>query len=315
MSTSIDPRLPLTAEVRRIATQEIETALDLLAAAPGADADRCLHECRKRLKAVRALLRLVRSGDEPFARAENGRYRDAAALLAGPREAAAMLETMERLEREFPDKTAGGALDRIREAFAARRKQAVERDAGKAINEAARACRTGLARIGHLQLPDDPEMAADILADGVRKTIGRGRKSLEKARTRGDANDFHDLRKAVKTYSRHLSLLKKHWPTPVRQHRKALDALGERLGELHDLVVLRRLLDDDGATLADRAAARLLDRLAKRSQRRHAKACLAKAADLLGASGKSSARKVARAVRSKAKAGQAGAASMNPGDD
>lgn len=296
MSNSIDPKLPLTSEVRRIATMEIEAALHHLAAA-GESTDEALHECRKRLKSLRALLRLVRSGDEPFARAENGRYRDAAALLAGPREAAALLETLDRIEREFPDKTADGALEAIRQRFVAQHRKALERDVAQAVDNAAAACRAGLGRIGHMRLPDDPEGAADVLADGVRTTIRRARKALEKARSRGEADDFHDLRKAVKAYSKHLSFLKKHWPSPTKALRKSLDALAERLGELHDIFVLRDLLGDESAPLADRAEIGLLDRLARRSERKLRKTCLKEASKVLRANARDSAREVARKTR------------------
>ena len=110
MSFRIDPRLPLTAEVRRIARGEIEGMLQHLDAAQ-AKPDKSMHGCRKRIKRMRALLRLVRSGDRSFTDAENARYRDISASLAGPREAAALIETIDRLADAFPDQTAGGVLE------------------------------------------------------------------------------------------------------------------------------------------------------------------------------------------------------------
>src|SRR6187549_3491778 len=106
MSYRIDPRLPLTSEVQRIAAEEIGEALLYLAAARD-NPDKAMHECRKRLKSVRALLRLVRSGDEAFVKAENIRYREVSAKLAGPREAAALIETLDRVAAEFPEETSG----------------------------------------------------------------------------------------------------------------------------------------------------------------------------------------------------------------
>ena len=55
-----------------------KSALGHLAAARD-EPDKALHECRKRLKSLRALLRLVRSGDKAFVRAENARYREVSA--------------------------------------------------------------------------------------------------------------------------------------------------------------------------------------------------------------------------------------------
>ncbi len=50
----------------------------------------------------------------------------------------------------------------------------------------------------------------------------------------------------------HLSLLGRLWPTPIKVRRKAVDELGERLGDLHDVFVMRALLDADGEPLGDR---------------------------------------------------------------
>jgi CHAD domain-containing protein len=286
----------LDAEVRRIARLEIDAALGHLEGAHG-ETDKALHECRKRLKSLRGLLQLIRSGDEPFARAENARYRDAAKLLAGPREAAALLETLDRLEQEFPKKTAGGALDAIRDRFAARRRDALEHDLVHSIAAAAVACRTGLRRFERLALPEDAEGAADILRSGVRKAIRRARKALGKASKRGSADDFHDLRKAAKVYYWHLSLLRKQWPTPVKAHRKSIDELTERLGDLHDVFVLRKLLADEASSLGGRAGIEILDRLARKSERKLRKTCLAKASRILPASAKGTARRLARKIR------------------
>ncbi|TIM15852.1 MAG: CHAD domain-containing protein, partial [Mesorhizobium sp.] len=57
MSFRIDPRLPLTGEVRRILAEEIGKALHHLDAARSRP-EQALHKCRKRLKSARALLRL-----------------------------------------------------------------------------------------------------------------------------------------------------------------------------------------------------------------------------------------------------------------
>lgn len=297
MSFRIDPRLPLTGEVRRILADEIGKALGHLETARDKP-EQGLHKCRKRLKSVRALLRLVRSGDESFCQTENECYKQVSALLAGPREATALIETIDRLASAFPEQTAGGGLDAVRERLVLRQH---ELHAGPgldaAINAAVAACREGLERIDRLSLPDQPEQAADILAEGARATLRRAKKALDKAGTRGAADDFHDLRKAAKTHSMHLSLLGRLWPTPIKTRRKAVDKLGELLGELHDVFVMRALLAADGEPLGPAEDTKLLRKLLKRSEKSLGKACLADAADLFGDSPKRSAKKLARKAR------------------
>jgi len=257
-----------------------------------------LHKCRKRLKSVRALLRLVRSGDETFCTTENECYKQVSALLAGPREATALIETIDRLAASFPEQSAGGGLDAVRDRLVMRQHE-MHAGAGldAAISAAAAACREGLGHIDRLSLPDQPEQAADILAEGARVTLRRARKALDKAGSRGEANDFHDLRKAAKTHSMHLSLLGRLWPTPIKARRKAVDSLGERLGELHDVFVMRALLDADGEPLGPPEDTKLLAKLLKRSEKSLRKSCLAEAAELFGDSPKRSTRKLARKAR------------------
>ncbi|TJW10538.1 MAG: CHAD domain-containing protein [Mesorhizobium sp.] len=297
MSFRIDSRLPLTGEVRRILAEEVGKALFHLHAASGRP-EQALHKCRKRLKNARALLRLVRSGNEMFYEAENQCYRDVAALLAGPREATALVETIDRLVASFPEQSAGGGLDAVRDRLVARQ-QHVHGDVGlgAAIDTAITACEEGISRIDTLLLPDQPEQAADVLAEGARITLRRARKALDKAGSRGEADDFHNLRKAAKTHGMHLSLLGRLWPTPIKTRRKVVDKLGEQLGELHDVFVMRALLDADGQPLGAPEETRLLDKLLKRSEKALKKACLAEAADVFGDSPKRSTKKLARKVR------------------
>ncbi|HEY6632510.1 MAG TPA: CHAD domain-containing protein [Rhizobiaceae bacterium] len=296
MSYRIDPRLPLASEVRRIAAEEIEAATGHLAGV-GDSPDNALHECRKRLKSLRALLRLIRPGDRKFAKAENRRYREVAAWLAAPRDAAALIGTIDRLTAEFPEEAASGELAPIRDRLVARRDALLDGRLSKTADAAAAACRTGLARFEKMNLPDRPEAAADILADGVRATMKRARRALDRARESGEATDFHDLRKAVKAHARHLSLMKGFWPSPVKPRLKALDALGERLGELHDICVLRALIKEEGRPLGSKAETRLLDRLARRSQRKLRKQCLTDASELFRVGPGRTARRIVRKLR------------------
>lgn len=297
MSFRIDPRMSLTGEVRRILAEEIGRALVHLDAAHDRP-EQALHKCRKRLKNVRALLRLVRSGDETFCVTENQCYRQVAALLAGPREATALVETIDRLAASFPEQSAGGGLGAVRDRLVARQHELhVGAGLDAAIGAAVAACEEGVVRIDKLALPDQPEQAADVLAEGARTTLRRARKALDKAASRGEADDFHDLRKAAKTHGMHLSLLGRLWPTPIKTRRKAVDELGERLGELHDVLVMRAVLDAEDQPLGPPEDTRLLGKLLKRSEKGLKKTCLAEAAGLFGDSPKRSTRKLARKAR------------------
>lgn len=278
MRDRIDPHATLAAEVRRIVGDEIAKAT--------ADLERArikpesgFHQARKRLKKLRALFRLVRSADEPFWRAENVRLRDIARNLAGAREAAALVETVDRLAKAYPREISGGRLGPIRAALVRRHDRIAEDKNGLdgLIDEAIQAIAEGRRAVEGCVLPEDTQAAADILADGAAAAIRRGLRSLDQTRKHGREDDFHELRKAVKDHSAHLAVLASFWPKPVRSRRKQVGELGDLLGELNDLFVLRELIDRQDESLGVNGDVRLLQRLLKRSEKKLRKQCLREA--------------------------------------
>lgn len=278
MSVTLDANLPLANDAMRLLRQDVHLALDHLAQAH-VEPEEHLHKCRRRLKAVRALLRLVRPGDETFFKEENARYRDVAASLAGPREATALIETVDRLAGAHPhhaDIYAG-----LRAVLLERRDVVMSDISAFAsiIDAATATCRQGLLRIGALSLPADPNAAAAIVAEGVQRGLDRAKKALTKARSRGEEEDFHDLRKAVKVHAAQLDVLGKLWPGGDKARRKALNKLGGKLGELNDLAVLDVLLKKE--TLAVSPEARtVIEKDLKDEAKRLRKESLAGAKDL-----------------------------------
>jgi hypothetical protein len=297
MSFRIDPRLALTGEVRRIAGEEIEKIAVYLNAARDSP-EKALHNARKRLKALRALLHLVRPGDEAFCRAENDRYRAISASIAGPRQATALIETIDRLAEDFAEDANAAGLAAIRARLVRHRAQSAYGEAGlgAVLDDAVAECQAGFAALQALSLPDLPEHAADVLADGALATLRRARKALQQSRERGEADDFHDLRKAVKRHAAHLSLLRKLWPSPVKPRRERVEALGESLGELHDVFVMRQLIEAGEAPF-DVPEPKHLVKLLKRSERALRKLCLTDAAELFDEKPKRTVRKLAKNVR------------------
>jgi CHAD domain-containing protein len=295
MNYRIDPRLPLTGEVRRIAGDRIGKAVASLEASRTMP-ETGLHDARKRFKELRALFRLIGRGDRAFCRKENARYRDIARTLASSRAATALIETVDRVVKEFPDAAGAGELAPIRASLEARRDRIAHdrADLGPVLEAAVTACGQGRVALSGLVLPDDPQLAADVLAAGAKKTMRRAARAVEAAAKRGTPEDFHELRKTVKAHWMHISLLRGLWPRPVKPRRKAVDALGERLGELNDISVLRDLIKAEGKVLGSSKEIALLRRLLKRSEKPLRKVCLKEAKRLFGDRTKPTVKKVAR---------------------
>lgn len=278
MSARLRPTLSLRDEFVRIAGGEIDKALALLT---DADLERgtMLHETRKRIKKIRAILRLTRPGCKRFCKAEDIRHRDTARSIAGGRDATALVETVQRLIRAFPADTAEGELDAIHEALIDGRDRALERNQSldAALGDAIASLRAGRRALADLAIPDDPEAAARVLAKGAVETVKAARNAIRAAGDRGEPEDFHDLRKAVKRHWTQLALLGDLWPEAVAPRRRQLKDLGEALGELNDIDLLRTALGGiDGDDAFDASAAQA-ERLMARREKALRKRTLARA--------------------------------------
>ena len=262
MAFRIDPAAPLREEFARVA-DETGAAIEAHLEEAATDHASGLHEARKGIKKLRALARLVRAGaPEPLKAAET-MLRDAGRAVSGPRDAAAAVEAVDRLARAFPKKTGECRLDDIRAALARR----CEERAGAGLEEArlnalalCRAARDALRAVTFEAGLGD----AEILARGMKKTLRRWERALEAAEKHGEPADFHELRKAVKAHAAQLGLLRDLLPDGIEERREATSALGERLGELNDIHVMRAGLAEGGLGLPDGLDARPFDRLLKR---------------------------------------------------
>lgn len=219
----------LTAAIRRIARGQIDRALEAVSR-PGENAAG-IHEARARCKKLRGLIRLVRPACPGFDE-ENAAFRDAAKALERLRAGGAGRETLDRLARATPEGPDAQALATIREAFEAEALPhlATDRDADiaafRAILTAAR------DRVADWRLTAKGFSPA---RKGLQKTYAQGWRGLKRARDSGAAKAFHDWRKAVKYHFYHAQLLRPVRPRRIQPQRALAKALGEVLGEHHDL--------------------------------------------------------------------------------
>jgi CHAD domain-containing protein len=110
------PDEPFAAGLRRVILGQLDLAIELLESATEAPSDEgsgksaahTVHETRKAIKRLRALLRLMRTelGPKRFAR-ENAALRDCGRRLARARDAEVMVGTLDALVQRHPKKLAG----------------------------------------------------------------------------------------------------------------------------------------------------------------------------------------------------------------
>jgi CHAD domain-containing protein len=227
----LDRDEPLPDELRRVARGRVDHALDELRGDTDSSPEEAVHEARKDMKKLRALLRLARAelGDYVF-RFENATARDTARLLAGARDATVMLETLEGLPVRHPQLRS--ALERHAAA------------AGEPRRDEAIAALGGIGeRIGEWPLERD-DFAA--VKPGLRRIYRQGRRAMRKAEADPTVENLHEWRKREKDLWYHLRLLRDVRPKSMRAAADEADALADHLGDDHDLAVLLEFARERG---------------------------------------------------------------------
>lgn len=297
MSYRIDPALPVDAELRRIAGEELATMRSQLKEMPEGR-QRALHMTRKSIKRLRGLLRLIRKGDEEFYSQQNARLRDLARALSRQRDADAVVETLDRLLEREKDGDKRDLLNTAHETLDLRRARIIEEE--KSRRDLIPFALAEIDEVEHafaaLDLPADADEGAKLLASGARRIITKARKAFKHARKRGDEHDFHEMRKSVKYHWMHLGLLGPMWPGSRLSRRKRAERLGDVLGELNDIANLSTLLESDEFTLDAKAEKLLQKRLAQREKQLRRQA-LAHAEELFDKEGKKLRRKIERVMQ------------------
>jgi hypothetical protein len=265
---------PLAEAMQRMAIGQLDIAIESIesGAAPAASGQ-AAHEARKALKRLLALLRLLepRLGEERFAR-EEAALRASARRLAGTRDADVLLATLDALIERHPHKLEGrGGVLRLRAHLLSERDRARRSTFGDpAIFAAAlaelRACRV---RIGAWQLEELEGI--ELVQPGLTRLYRQGRGRYRRAaRGRGERTlTMHRWRKRVKDlrYAAQMLQVEQAQEPPARPKRKRArrrrararehaawlrrlerraDALGELLGDEHDLAVLEEYVRAQG---------------------------------------------------------------------
>ena len=217
-------------EVARAARGRIDHAIDELRGKSDSAPEEAVHEARKDMKKLRALLRLARGeiGKQTFTR-ENVRFRDAARELSGTRDSDVMLETLAALE--LP---AGLGWD-LRKLIQAERDRNGGGDRAAAARRAVAILKEGRKRVGDWPFERD---SFDALAGGLERTYRRGRRDFKAARSEPSVESLHEWRKRAKELWYHHTLLRELWPPVMNAVGDEAHELSDLLGDDHDLAVL-----------------------------------------------------------------------------
>lgn len=246
MPFELEPDESVGSGVRRIVDEQLAEALDELRNSKPAKADETVHAARKRFKRIRALVRLIRDelGDEVFAN-ENASFRDAGASLAEARDAAVLVQTLDRMK----DRLDPEAFAAARKLLLARRRlisRRVLKD-GNGLESVARAAEQARDRVAAWQIDHDGFRA---LRPGLKRIYRDGRRAYKLSQPGVHADLFHEWRKQVKNLWHQLEILEPIWPEAMKKLADECHELADALGQDHDLAVLRDVLEAEAPTPA-----------------------------------------------------------------
>ena len=259
MAYAIQRDEPVSAAVRRIMGELITRAHRDLSD-DGSPLEERIHDARKRFKETRALLRMVREPLGAQYALENAWFRDLGRHLAGPRDATAVMESLEALRKR--KKLPGTALRRARILLKDRRERIAEADLASDLGSVGAEIEAARARLEHWPpIPDSFES----LEQGLLRAYRRGRTAMDDAVAGGMPQQFHEWRKAAKVQWYHALLLRNVWPEMMKAWAGVLEDLSGALGDHHDLVVLRQIVASSHGDLGRRAGViALLDAIDER---------------------------------------------------
>ncbi len=281
--------------LRRIALGQLDLAVELLEGDASPASAGTVHETRKALKRVRALLRLLRGelGERSFAR-ESATVRDAGRRLAEARDAEVIIATLDGITKRSGT-PAGRGVRRLRRELVAERDRAGRGDlaAQAARAEVLAELRALRRRVAEWSLSEHPRI--ELVEPGLRGVYEQGRRRLRRAarakdsgkkgRARGKSKHaktseregtrgkgvrrgdrrgrtLHEWRKRVKDLRYAAEMLDRQdsrRDRTIRRVARRADRLGELLGEEHDLAVLaERVSAADSAFRGEKRDRRML---------------------------------------------------------
>jgi CHAD domain-containing protein len=223
---------PVTRAVRRLCRERLDAALKLLEKGRHFDA---VHDVRKEIKKLRAVLRLVRSGigETAYEEATNA-LRAAAVQLNAMRDAQVRSASLKDLSRRSHGRIPRLSLSKIQAALR-QNCRAEEQKLDETLDSAKQFLLGARLQLGTLKVRPNSWKA---LGPGLKKIYRRGRRALALAKRQPSPKHFHAWRKRVKDLSSQLRLVRPARPRKIKPRMDELDHLSDLLGDDHDLFML-----------------------------------------------------------------------------
>ena len=229
--------MPISEALRSVSLAELEIAHTSLAAPP--NRHKGVHSARKCFKRLRSLLGLARPGmPEPLYANLNKRVARIGKGLAAARDAHALFDALNTLERKTEPGLGDAPIEAMRDWLQKRREAAernLEQGSASSSLEMLLDLRPRFASL--VVYPDNFKP----VSKGLQLSYYRAREQFKAAFRSKDPEMLHDWRKSVQRHWRHMQLLTPCWPSELGARAEAARALSQTLGDEHDIANLMHL--------------------------------------------------------------------------
>ena len=244
MSLRLRRDAPIASEVRRLVLQQLEAAISELRAVGDPTSDDAIHDARRRVKKIRAVIRLVHPALDKTSRAIDRDLKRVSRMLAPVADGQGIIETLDQIARRYRKLLPTRAVRSI-QAGLRERSARIDREANARgiIRMAADTLRAERTRLRRWPIRGD---GFGSIASGLEESYRRARKGMILAWSKPNAHHYHAWRRYVKDHWFHVRLVEEKCGNQLLPYQRRLEALDGVLGEDHNLVILREVLADDG---------------------------------------------------------------------
>jgi CHAD domain-containing protein len=203
-----------------------------------------IHEIRKSIKRIRAVLRLIREeiGYSSYYR-ENLFYRDLSRSISDIRTHDVLLHTLEGLKSDMAAPNTREAFAPIIDSINVERKKLLSgmlsRD--RLLQDLSSRFMEARKRIHELSIEQD---GFEVFSGGFYRTYRQGKNYLKSARKNHNMHLMHNMRKRTKYLWYQVEIIRPIYPGPLKAFSSSLENISEKLGQYHDLSELSSFLKE-----------------------------------------------------------------------
>lgn len=239
MAYGLRPERPVGAELRRAVRKQLTAAIAELTGPRGAN-EATVHEARRRIKKVRAALRLCRDVPGSDFRQANRRMRRVSRRLAPIADCEATGRAFDALAAAHLQALAPEALAAVRQYLQnALAVAEVRAAADQMIPHVTRRLRHERQRVATWRRAGDGFVCVE---PGLARTVRRSRAAMTHAKAHETRRRYHAWRRRVKDHWLQMRLIGPRCADSLAADIVRLDQLDELLGQAHDLSLLATAL-------------------------------------------------------------------------